>query len=134
MESPNSTLSGIEKKEGHLPDSLPDEFSFSGIFQDDASFVSTYNYIFEDASGNQLSIYIKDYGDYQPDYNNEIEINKNTTTKQTIDGVNYYYTSNQNINSISWGYKNCIYDICGKYSFDKLEDILSLYREEQSDQ
>jgi hypothetical protein len=133
MKSPDSTLSGIEKEEGHLPDSLPDEFSFSKVLQDNTALVSTYNYIFEDTDGKQLSIFIKDYGDHQPNYNTEIEINEHTTTKQTIDDVDYYYTCNQDINSISWGYKNCIYDICGKYSFDELENILSLYREEQTD-
>jgi hypothetical protein len=131
IKSPDSALSGIEKEEGHLPDSLPDEFSFIEVLQDNTAFVSTYNYIFEDTDGNQLSIFIKDYGEHQPNYNNGIEIDQDSTTSKKIDDTTYYYSSNIDINSISWAYKNCIYKICGDYSFDELDQIRSLYAEEQ---
>jgi hypothetical protein len=131
MKSPDSTLSGIEKEEGHLPDSLPDEFNFIEVLQDKTAFVSTYNYIFEDTDGNQLSILINDYGDHEPNYNNEIEIKEGSTIEHKLNNTSYYYSTNQDINSISWGYKNCIYQISGVYSFTKLEEIISLYAEEQ---
>lgn len=131
MTSSNSSLNEIELEEGHLPDELPDEFSFSEVFQDSSSFVSTYNYIFEDADGNQLSILIKDYGEQQPNYNNRIEIDQNSTISKKIDDTIYYYSSNMDVNSISWAYKNCIYTIYGEYSFNELDQIRSLYTEEQ---
>jgi hypothetical protein len=131
IESSNSSLKEIELEKGHLPDQLPDKFSFIKVFQDNTALVSTYNYIFEDAEGTQLSILIKDYGDYQPNYNNEIEIDQNSSISKKIDDTIYYYSSNMDINSISWAYKNCIYKICGEYSFDELDQIRSLYAEDQ---
>lgn len=131
MKSPDSTLTQIEKADEHLPAKLPKGFSFYESLKDTNSFITTYKYTFIDKESNKLFILIKDYGDSQIDYNNEIEINKNTVKEEKIGDTTYYYVSNKELNSISWIHKNCIYKIFGDYSFDKLEEILSLYVEEQ---
>lgn len=131
LETSDSTLDNIEVKEGHLPNSFSEKYSFLKSSKDITSYVSTYNYIFENPKQQKLYILIKDFKNSKSAFKNEIELNTNSLKKETIDEITYYYSCNQNINSISWIYKSCIYKITGSLSFNDLEEILSLYREEQ---
>ena len=131
MKAPDKTLDSVEMEKGHLPDHMPDGYTFSISYKESGDLLSCYIYDFLDSAGKELSISIKDYGVYEQGFHNEIEKNKNSLEYKPFHGVYCYYSSNKTINAISWAYGTCIYKISGSIPFDQLEDILSLYLEEQ---
>lgn len=131
VKAPDKTLDSVEMEEGHLPDSMPDGYTFSESYEETGELLSSYNYIFLDSDNKRLSILINDYGSNEEGFHNEIETNKNSLQEKKVLGINCYYSTNKKINFISWSYETCIYKISGEFPFDQLEEILSLYLEEQ---
>lgn len=130
--TPDATLTSIEQEEGHLPDSLPEEFEFIVSEVTYGEFITKYIYEFQHTeTGHVLTIHISTSSDFQTLTNTELEINKNSSKIITKQNITYYYSENNEINCISWIYKNSIYKINGSFSIDVLEEILSLYQEEQ---
>lgn len=130
--TPDTTLTAIEREEGHLPDSLPEEFEFEKSYSDTSDYGRKYDYRFNDTTSEQiLSINILEYKDNLSLSNSEIEINKNSSYKIEENDITYYYSENMDRNYISWVYDNKIYKINGAFTFSKLEEILSLYKKEQ---
>ena len=129
LQTPNLNLRQIEMKEGQLPESLPEGYTFSSSEKNEFALFSHYNYIFFNSKHEKVNIFIKDFLDYKTTLKNELEIEKNSFQKETIDNVTYYYCSNKNINSISWINKTSIFSIESSISFDELENFVSLYTE-----
>ena len=131
MKTPDQTLDSVEMEEGQLPDHMPDGYMFSNSYKDTGELLTSYLYDFLDSNGKELSILIKDYGEDEEGFRNEIETNKNSLDIKSFHGIKYYYSSNKEIKAISWSYGTCIYYISGEFPLDQLEEILSLYVEEQ---
>lgn len=132
ISSPDSTLMKIEEKEGHLPDSLPDNFEFITSYVMNTSHKTKYMYEFEDINtSNILYIEISESADFDNLVNAELEINKNSSNIVEEDNIIYYYSANEGINYISWAYNNKIYKIRGNFNQAELDSILSFYKEEQ---
>lgn len=130
LKTSDMTLSQIEMKEGHLPETMPDEFQFIKSFKENTSKVWIYNYSFRDSENKELIIVIKEYPNAKIAYNNEIEIDKQSAKQEIIDNHTCYYSSNINSNTISWSQENSIYMINGDFSFNQLEEIVSQYNNE----
>lgn len=124
-------LSEIEVKEGHLPDSLPDEFTFLNVYVSSSSIEENYIYRFNDIEEHILIIEIKEFTNSDTRNNCELEINQNSSKTERNNNHTYYYSSNMSDNYISWIYDNKIYTISGEFNFSKLEEICSLYEMEQ---
>lgn len=131
MKTPDQTLDPVEMKEGHLPDHMPEGYTFSESYKESGEISTSYLYDFLYTNGQELSILIKDYGDDEKGFHNEIEINKSSLKIKSFHGTECYYSTNKEINAISWSYGTCIYYISGEFPFEQLEEILSLYLEEQ---
>ena len=131
MKTPDQTLDPVEMKEGHLPDHMPNGYTFLESSEVENALLTSYLYDFKSSNGKILSISIKNYGENEEGFHNEIEINKDSLNVKPFHGIECYYSSNKNINAISWSYGTCIYKISGEFSFEQLEEILSLYLEEQ---
>ena len=131
MKTPDQTLDSVEMEEGQLPDHMPDGYTFSESCKDTSPLLTSYIYIFLDSYEKELTILIKDYGKNEEGFHNEIEINKNSLDIKPFHRTECYYSNNKKINSISWSYGTCIYKISGTFSFEQLEEVLSLYLEEQ---
>lgn len=133
LKTPNVTLGKIEMKKGHLPNKLLDEFQFIESFQETSSIASVYNYLFQDTTGTELLILIKEYPDAKATLNNEIKINKHSIKQGTIDNHICYYSSNMDANAISWSQDNSIFKVTGDFDFEQLEEIISLYNTKEDD-
>ncbi|MDO4553579.1 MAG: DUF4367 domain-containing protein [Lachnospiraceae bacterium] len=132
MKSPDLTLQKIEIKARHLPASILDEYIFEESSSDSTPLVSTYRYVFKNMNKQDIHILIKEYPDRQAVLNNELEIDKRSSKTVKIDGIPYYYSENLGTNSISWPFKNTIFNISGSVDVIELEHLLSLYRKEQN--
>lgn len=131
MKTPDMTLSQIEMEDGHLPDEMPDGFSYVDSEKIVSGSLVKYQYKFVNTDNKELLVYIKDYKNNQTVFDNEIEITKNSSTLKLINNKKYYYNSNYHLNSISWANNKNIITISGDFEFEILEDILSLYMEEE---
>lgn len=125
-------LETIEIKEGHLPESLPNEFVFDSSRTSSSSLQDSYLYRFYDTTKRLLMIEINEYSDSHFPTNKEIETKNNSSETKTKGNTTYYYSSNESRNSISWIYDNNIYTIRGEFDFSELEEILSFYEEDQN--
>lgn len=124
-------LSGIEMKEGHLPEKLPDEFVFEKSYSSSSSITDYYAYRFINQNNEVLFIEINEYKDSQFLTNKEIEIHNNSNETKSNYNHTYYYSCNESRNTISWVYNNTLYIIRGNFEYSKLEEILNFYEEEQ---
>ncbi|MCI5596447.1 MAG: DUF4367 domain-containing protein [Lachnospiraceae bacterium] len=131
VKAPDKTLDSIEMEEGQLPDHMPNGYTFLESSEVENALLTSYLYDFKSSNGKILSISIKNYGENEEGFHNEIEINKDSLNVKPFHGIECYYSSNKNINAISWPYGTCIYYISGQFPFEQLEEILSLYIEEQ---
>ena len=131
VKAPDMTLTEIEMKEGHLPKKLLDNYQLSSSHKDITPMVSSYSYTFVNTSNKELFITIKEYPNVKSTFNNEIEINKKSMKSKKSHNNTYYYSTNMDVNKISWSFGNNIYIISGELDFNELEDVLSLYIEEQ---
>lgn len=132
MSSPNSTMMAIERKEGHLPDSLPENFVYVSSNLIETIHKSSYIYKFEDINtSNILYIEISESADFQNLVNTELEIDKHSSEPIEQDNIIYYYSSNEERNRIAWAYNQKIYKIWGHFSQEELDTILSFYKKEQ---
>lgn len=127
--SPDLELTSIEKEEGHLPDSLPDEFRFLKFEENLSSSFDFFNYTFIDNNKKRLYISIKKYHDDSVLFKEKNEINRDSSYTKDISNITYYYYSNYNKNSIFWIKNQQIYKIYGEYPLNKLEEIVSYYYE-----
>lgn len=132
ISSPDSTMMAIERKEGHLPDSLPENFVFETSYVTNSIHESRYIYQFKDINtSNVLYIEISESTDFQNLVNDELEIKKGSSSTTEDNNITYYYSINSKNNYISWAYEKKIYKIRGKFSHEELDNILSFYKKEQ---
>lgn len=129
--TPDTTLTAIEREEGHLPDSLPEGFEFETVYSDTDSPEKRYSYRFKNQNDQILSIQVIKYTNNEILTNTELEINKNSSKTLKNNNITYYYTENTSINYISWIYNKNLYKISGEFPFSILEEIVSCYEKEQ---
>lgn len=127
ISSSDATLQQVEIKEGHLPDRLPDEFRFVESSTSISSASSMYQYIFTNTSGQNLIIIIKEIHDSAMLYEHKQEITKSSTEIININDKEYYFSSNDENNRVSWIDNYIIFNITGPFTFSELEGILSYY-------
>lgn len=132
LDTSDMTLNQFEIEEGHLPDTLPDQFSFEKSHKETSSPVSAYTYTFIDSNQIKLKIHILDFSNDYTHFNKELEINRNSSEIKSFMNHECYYNSNYDIKSISWAIDNKIYTVFGEFRFHELEEIVSLYLKEDN--
>lgn len=123
----DATLQQVEMKEGHLPDRLPDEFTFDRSHNETSSAASIYHYFFKASSDNELLILIRELQNKETLLQQKQEITEASTKTIENNGITYYYSSNNDQNRISWISDCTIYSIIGPFSFSVLEEIIANY-------
>lgn len=121
-------LKEIEVKEGHLPEKLPDEFSYNNYQLSSTSLENTYAYLFNDLNNDTLTIEIKEFPNKDTCNNYELEVKKHSSRIEEEHAHTIYYTQNTSANYISWIHNNCLYTLRGKFDFSTLENIFSYYK------
>ena len=127
ISTPDASMAKIEMVEGHLPDRLPETFTFSKSRTSESTLSTLYLYIFSDSSNRNLTISIKDFHDSNGLYQHTQEITKNSTQKNLRNDICYYYGTNNNNNYITWICDTSVYTLTGQFSLSTLETIFSLY-------
>ena len=123
----NMYLKEIEVKEGHLPDKLPDGFVYDSYTLTTSSIENTYTYLFKDHGNLDLIISIKEFFDADTCNNCETEIIKHCIETKNDSHCDYYLSTNNTGNCISWIHNNVLYSIRGDFEFSILEEICSYY-------
>ncbi len=127
ISTPSATLTEIEMVEGHLPDRLPDEFTFVDSYKDLSPALSQYQYVFNSTDKTELLIEITTVNDISTLHQYESELNKTSLKTILKNDFTYYYAENNDTRFISWILDHSVYSIMGKFSFSELETILSYY-------
>ena len=127
ISTPDATMQKIEMKEGHLPDKMPDDVHFIESCNSTSSVNSIYNYFFENSSGSEILIFIREFHDSNTLHKCKQEITKSSIKSIEENGNTYYYSSNNEKNRISWIEDYSVFVITGDISFSELETILSYY-------
>lgn len=117
----------IESKSGHLPEKLPEEFTYSDYQYESSTIEDAYSYVFVDKQNTPLIIEIKEFNDSTTCNNYELEISSKSSKIATLKNQTCYYSSNNSINYISWIQDNKFFTIHGRFDFSTLEDICSYY-------
>ena len=127
IETPNVATEKIEIKDGHLPDRLPDEFSFVNSFEDISTALSKYQYIFKNKDNTKLIIDVTTLHDISTLHQYKTELNKSSLKTITKNNITYYYTQNYDKKAISWICDSSLFSLTGIFTFSELETILSYY-------
>ena len=127
ISTPDASMEKIEMVEGHLPNTLPDEFTFVNSFEDISLALSQYHYFFENKTKNKLIIEITTVNDISTLHQYKSELSNSSLKTITRNETIYYYAENHEKKFISWILDSSIFSIMGNFSFSELETILSYY-------
>ena len=117
----------VEAKEGHLPEKMPDGFVYDDYQFNSTGLEDIYTYSFCNPNNTLLTLEIKEFLDDTTCNNCETEIIEHSIKTKKIESINYYYSTNNNRNCISWIYQNNLYSLRGYFDFSTLEEICSCY-------